>query len=526
LTNFIGEPTTVLFKKSLLNEGFGHFNGNSYTNIGDIATWFSLLKKGHAVYLHESLSYFRQHGLQNSQKPEVYLMGVIEWENIIADSYELKLITSEQVYKDLILKWFYTFNSIIKNIAFTDLKNNLKERLANSFKHAIDIILKDQCNKENTNILNTDAEISNKLVIFDDFFPNLLTGFRIAEYNYYLKNIKGTKVYSENPDYVNCLREYLVKYPEFKDQIHNYLADIGLAKGKNLLYTIFLNNIYRYLPLIEKLQMPFIFTLYPGGGLWLDQSESDYKLQKVCSSPYLKKVIVTQRNIFDYLKKKKFVAKDKIEFIYGGVFPSDYYKEKYVSKARYKKDKKTFDICFVAHKYMEKGLDKGYDIFIATCKVLADMYDDMNFHIVGGFDESDISIKGLENKIHFYGSQYKEFFPSFYSKMDIILSPNKSFVLYPGGFDGFPTGCCMEASFCGVAVFCTDDLNNNINFSNNEEICIINRDVQEIADKIGYYYNHIDELYELSSKGREKALNILDIEKQMEKRVKLIKQYM
>ena len=42
-----------------------------------------------------------------------------------------------------------------------------------------------------------------------------------------------------------------------------------------------------------------------------------------------------------------------------------------ISKSFYKKTKNTFDICFVAYKYMEKGLDKGYDIFIQVCKNIA-----------------------------------------------------------------------------------------------------------------------------------------------------------
>ena len=152
--------------------------------------------------------------------------------------------------------------------------------------------------------------------------------------------------------------------------------------------------------------------------------------------------------------------------------------------------------------------------------------DDTYFHVVGGFNEHDISIEGLENRIKFYGTRFLQFFPDFYSKMDIILSPNKSFVLYPGSFDGFPTGCCAEAACAGVAIFCTDDLNNNIAFKNNEEICIINRNVHDIVDKIMYYYSNTDKLYDLSIKGRQKALEVFDIHEQMKKRVDLLKQYL
>lgn len=525
LTNFIGEPTTVLFKKSLLERGFGYFNKNSYSNIADMATWLSLLQKGNAIYICDSLSYFRQHSSQNSQKIEVYLMGISEWKNIIDDSYRTGIIDSKSTYKELVSNWFYLCNPVIRNISYKDIDENLKVSLKKAFKDAIDIIFTNNNYYESKNVTLAKNKIPRKLAILDDVFPNLLTGFRIAEYNYYLENIKETNVYSEDINYAIHIEEYLRRYPQFKGSIHQGLMNVKTDE-EQLFYTVFLNNIYRYLPLIEKLEMPFVFTLYPGGGLWLHQRESDYKLQKVCSSSLLRKVIVTQKITYDYLIDMGFVNEDKIEFIYGGVIPSDYYKKMYKEKHYYNKNKKTFDICFVANKYMEKGIDKGYDVFIDVCKALTKISDDIFFHVVGGFNEHDISIESLENRIKFYGTKYLEFFPDFYSKMDIILSPNKSFVLYPGSFDGFPTGCCVEAAFAGVAVFCTDDLNNNIAFKNNEEICIINRNVHDIVDKVMYYYSNTDELYDLSLKGKQKALEVFDIHKQMEQRVNLLKQYL
>jgi glycosyltransferase involved in cell wall biosynthesis len=161
LINFIGEPTTVLFKKSLLKEGFGYFNGNAYKNIADMAMWFTLLQKGSAVYMHESLSYFRQHNLQNSQNFEVHIMGVVDWKNIIADSYKTRLI-SKKLYQELISKWFYTFNDLIKNDECAHLEHNLKNQFKESFKDAVDIILEDESNLHQ-------CRICNKLV--DKFLP-------------------------------------------------------------------------------------------------------------------------------------------------------------------------------------------------------------------------------------------------------------------------------------------------------------------------------------------------------------------
>ncbi len=56
--NYIGEPTTVLFRKSDLTEPYGLFDKRQYLCNVDVASWLSLLSKGKAVYIAETLSYF------------------------------------------------------------------------------------------------------------------------------------------------------------------------------------------------------------------------------------------------------------------------------------------------------------------------------------------------------------------------------------------------------------------------------------------------------------------------------------
>lgn len=67
--NYVGEPTTVLFKKECLDEPFGIYAGREAIFAFDIPTWFSLLEKGKAVYISEPLSYFRIHGAQLGKTP-------------------------------------------------------------------------------------------------------------------------------------------------------------------------------------------------------------------------------------------------------------------------------------------------------------------------------------------------------------------------------------------------------------------------------------------------------------------------
>lgn len=84
--NVIGEPTSVLFRKKDLNEPFCFYKGNKYENLGDLASWLSLLNKGKAVYIGETFSYFRIHPQQKTNIPALRIQGIIDWFNLIEQS--------------------------------------------------------------------------------------------------------------------------------------------------------------------------------------------------------------------------------------------------------------------------------------------------------------------------------------------------------------------------------------------------------------------------------------------------------
>lgn len=363
-----------------------------------------------------------------------------------------------------------------------------------------------------------------KLIILDDIFPWLLSSFRITEYNYYLDNFDDVEIYTTVPDFEKYKSEYAKAYPQFSNRVKQFNPS-GEYKC-TLFYTIFINNVYNFLPLIEKHETAFVFTLYPGGGFQIDEANSDKKLKAVCSSKYFKKVIVTQKNTRDYLLKKNFCPENKIEFIYGGVLPSDYYEKHAIRKKYFKKDKKTLDICFVANKYMEKSLDKGFDIFIDVAKHLCKKTKDIYFHVVSGCGEDEIDTDDIKKRIKFYGLQYRDFFPEFYARMDIILSPNRPYVLSPGGFDGFPTGSCAEAGLAGVAVFCSDELGLNVDFQNRKDIFLVPLDWKKISNVILHYHKNIDELYELAQNCQKSFIKSFNVEHQMGERRKVIKRFL
>ena len=369
------------------------------------------------------------------------------------------------------------------------------------------------------------------LIILDDIFPHLLSSFRVAEYNAYLSAYPQAVVYStgaafpaigEKGTLQEVCDEYDRHYPELKGRTFQ-LNQTTILNGK-LIYFVFLQNARAFMDFLTRSNLPFVFTLYPGGGFQMNEPYSDEALRKVCALPNLRKVITTQKISHEYLLN--FLEPEKIEFIYGGVFPSDRLANAAIPRKYYQRDKRTFDICFVAFKYMAGGVDKGYDVFVEVARELSRRHGDIRFHVVGPYDKSDLDVSDLDGKIKFYGVRQTEFFPQFYSEMDLILAPNLPFKLIPGAFDGFPTGGCIEAGLCGVAVFCTDPLDQNIAFKDGEEIVIVPRNAERICELIEKYYHDYDELTQLARRGQEAFKTAFAIETQLEKRLKIVSEYL
>ena len=82
--NFIGEPTTVLFRKRDL-DNFGMFMGRQYHCNFDMASWLSLMLKGKCAYIAEILSSFRVHREQSGSNDEVHKLGLRELEYLLED---------------------------------------------------------------------------------------------------------------------------------------------------------------------------------------------------------------------------------------------------------------------------------------------------------------------------------------------------------------------------------------------------------------------------------------------------------
>ncbi len=101
--NMMGEPTTVLFRKSDAGDQFGRFCGKQYTTLSDVATWLSVLSHKDCVYLPEALSYFRMHGGQDQRSNGTKIKANVEWLELFADAHQnQKFMTDKAVAHELL----------------------------------------------------------------------------------------------------------------------------------------------------------------------------------------------------------------------------------------------------------------------------------------------------------------------------------------------------------------------------------------------------------------------------------------
>ncbi|MDQ0417648.1 glycosyltransferase involved in cell wall biosynthesis [Croceifilum oryzae] len=94
--NFIGEPTTALFRKKDLPDGWANYQGLQYVALVDMASWLSLLAKGDFVYLVEPLSSFRIHSGQGNHNHQWQQGAYYEFGVMIHDSQFLNQHPSER----------------------------------------------------------------------------------------------------------------------------------------------------------------------------------------------------------------------------------------------------------------------------------------------------------------------------------------------------------------------------------------------------------------------------------------------
>ena len=371
--------------------------------------------------------------------------------------------------------------------------------------------------------------VGRSLAIVDDCFPYPISSFRLAEFTGLLDAFPTAVVNTSgsvlpglgcNLEISELIRAHVNVYPEDRDRIQPFRAGASL-EGKAV-YCVFLHNIHALLDRINRDRAPFVFTLYPGGGFLLDDPNSCEQLKRVFDSPNFGKVIVTQPITREYLLARKLCDDEWIRSIFGGVLPpADL--SSLPEKQLYGVHKRTVDVCFAAWRYMAQGRDKGYDTFIAVARLLVQRFDFVHFHAVGPWSEIDVDVSSLRGRMHFHPPMSGDM-KAFFRRMDLIVSPNVPFTLARGKFDGFPTGCCVEAGLSGTAVCASDELKQNGPFTNGRDILITSVAAADVAEVAGAAISDYDGLTELASRGQTTFSQVFGWAAQMGPRLAVLSQ--
>lgn len=368
-----------------------------------------------------------------------------------------------------------------------------------------------------------------RLAVLDDIFPLAASAFRFEEFRTYLEEIPGSAVYStggalpladETRPVTDLIRAHEATYPAHAGRVMPLEA--ATFPRADLYYGVFLHVISAFLSAIERQGAPFAFTLYPGGGFALDSEASDAALARVCASPCFRHVVATQPITRDYLLRKRFCRDDQVSSIFGGVLTRAALPPP-PRRTRFGFGKSTLDLCFVANRYSAQGADKGYDLFVHAAQRLAQTPLDARFHVVGRYDASILDLGAAASRFTFYGPRPTPFFPGFYAGMDAIVSPTRPFVLGPGRFDGFPTGCSVEAGLQEVAVLCTDPLRLNSEYRDGIDLVLVEPEVENIVATILSLAREPGRLAALGTAARRRMLEVYSHARQMQPRLDLLR---
>jgi len=117
LTNYVGEPTTALLKKSLMVNGhdLGFSGKEGKYLISDFPTWLRLLSQGDMMYLPTPLSKFRMHPGNDQLRYQTRVCAAICWALTIREAMERKLYLHDlNTRRKALAEWMKTGNEVLR----------------------------------------------------------------------------------------------------------------------------------------------------------------------------------------------------------------------------------------------------------------------------------------------------------------------------------------------------------------------------------------------------------------------------
>lgn len=363
------------------------------------------------------------------------------------------------------------------------------------------------------------------LIIVDDYLPAHASPWRIHEFEYLVNKIPNSLIYTTQKTYLETKNK---GFDSDYSDLANYsisVADklIRLKRFSNIrasiVYTLFYQNILWLFPYLKLNKQKFAFTLYPGGGFTLSKGCLK-NLEEIINSKLCMFVIVNQEFTKKYLIENANIPAEKIHVIFGVPLP-DIDLNTTDTLPRGKKLK----CVFIAHKYMNFGLDKGFDTFINVAHLLEDT-PSIEFHVIGNFTSEDILLDTTPKNLRFHGILIGNEMNQLISKMDIILSPNRKNMLSRGAFDGFPLASSVQAGLQGCCMLLSNPNNESeITFVSGSNYIKVGSDFDEIVDIIKMLENDREKLIRIAQSGSKTLKSLYSDDIQMNKRLQLFTKY-
>ena len=117
--NYIGEPSSVLFRRRDLQHHYWRAECRGYAVISDVVMWLELLEQGDCAYFREPLSSYRRHDGQEGQSPAVILRSRVEWFRIIAEYYQKgQFLVAVEDFKTAIIQLLRDAETVLRHPVF------------------------------------------------------------------------------------------------------------------------------------------------------------------------------------------------------------------------------------------------------------------------------------------------------------------------------------------------------------------------------------------------------------------------
>jgi len=141
--NLIGEPTTVLLRRSDIGNIFGMYENREYISLSDVAVWLSIINTRNFVYISDTLSYFRIHSEQGQLNSYIQIQGTYEWLLLFLKYFEKNILSKKESGLHELLNhkmsafssFFASRHEYIREHHF--INNDIVEALNNGFKYLL-----------------------------------------------------------------------------------------------------------------------------------------------------------------------------------------------------------------------------------------------------------------------------------------------------------------------------------------------------------------------------------------------------